>query len=59
MLSKFPLETDEFNQNRDVFFGYEIDSKASWVDDKYQYVGKIEPGEFHIIPLFYIEDTGK
>lgn len=51
MLSKFPLETDEFNKNRDVYFGYEIDSKAD------NYAWTIEPGDFHIIPLFYIEDS--
>jgi len=28
MLSKFPLDTGEFRENRDVFFGYEIDSKS-------------------------------
>lgn len=63
MLSKNPLEEADFNKNRDVYFGYEIDSKSAWVDPvppesdgKYKYVGKIDPGEFHIIPLFYIEE---
>lgn len=58
MLSQEPLDPAKFNKNRDVYFGYEIDSKASKGDDgEYRYEGNIAPGEFHIVPLFYIEDT--
>ena len=52
MLSKFPLDTGEFRENRDVFFGYEIDSKS----DDYSWI--VEPWDFKIIPLFYLEDNG-
>ena len=52
ILAEFPLDTSQFNPNRDVFLGYEIDSKSQ------NYSWKIQPWDFQIIPLFYTGDIG-
>lgn len=54
MLSANPSDKEKFLPTKDVFFGYDIDSKA----EEYSWVLKWW-WDFQVIPLFYIEEWWK
>ncbi|PIE85466.1 hypothetical protein CSA08_01770 [Candidatus Gracilibacteria bacterium] len=52
ILSKNPLDISKFNNQKDVFVSYEIQSKTS------AFSGFIDPLGYSISPLFYSDETG-
>ena len=43
--------TRPYHENKDVFFGYDIDSKTT------TYTWELAPSKFHVIPLFHTDDS--
>lgn len=50
LLAKDPLNYSKFNLNKDVYLSYDIWSKTN------NYDWKLEPLEYNIIPLFYVNE---
>jgi len=53
VLSKTPTELSSFQKSNDIFISYDIGSKVN------DYNGSLEPLEYDIIPLFYIDEHGE